>query len=145
MKMVRPKEGRAGPDVLLLGGKDFVVDAGSILLVQRARNDVEPGRDAVRGHGGKRQRHVTGGLRILPLGGVHIAVQHFLRRVGGIAPADDRNFTRLHAHLIEDALDRTGDQIAEADDAVDFLAVSREVIGHAVDTLAWSSVVSVIS
>src|SRR5262245_19826635 len=86
---------------LLFIGQDLVVDARRLLLVERARDDVEPGRDTVRRHRRQRQCEVARCLRVLPLRGVNPAVQHLLRRIQGVAPTDDGYLARLDADLVE--------------------------------------------
>src|SRR5439155_22029095 len=98
----------------LFAGQDLVVDAGGVLLIERAGYHVEARRNAGRRHRGKRQRDIAGRLWVLPLRCVDITVQHFLRGVERVAPAHDRDLARLDADLVEDALDRAGDKVAEA-------------------------------
>src|SRR5580704_3102691 len=73
-----PKATNAEEVMRLFSRQDMVVDRRLILLVKRAGDDVEARRDAACGHCGERQSDIAGGLRVLPLRGVDIAVEHFL-------------------------------------------------------------------
>src|SRR5208337_1922281 len=53
---------------------------------------------------------------VLPHAGVDVALHHLARRVARVAPTDDRDLAGLHADLVEHALDRASDEVAEADD-----------------------------
>src|SRR5258708_648123 len=83
---------------------DLEVVRRFVVFVQRAHQDVEARRNAVGGHRSHRQTHVAGRLRVLPHRGVYVAVDHFLCRVGRVAPADHWNRPRFDADLSEHAL-----------------------------------------